>query len=88
MMTHSGLPRSFWAETLVYASHLVNRLSCTAIDGKTPLEHWFGSVTSDYESLWIFGCPAYYHVNDGKLNPRARKAVFVGFRDRVKGFKL
>ena len=66
----------------------MNRLSCTAIDRKTPLERWFGSVASDYESLRIFGCLAYYHVSDGKLNPRARKAVFVGFRDGVKGFKL
>ncbi|XP_020271638.1 uncharacterized protein LOC109846802 [Asparagus officinalis] len=33
-------------------------------------------------------CLAYYHVNDGKLNPRVRKAVFVGFREGVKGFKL
>ena len=51
MMTQSGLSRSFWAEALVYASHLVNKLSCTAIQGKTPLERWSGSVASDYESL-------------------------------------
>ena len=45
-------------------------------------------MASDYESLRIFECLVYYHVNDGKLNPKARKAVFVGFRECVKGFKL
>ncbi|ONK80561.1 uncharacterized protein A4U43_C01F19200 [Asparagus officinalis] len=88
IMTQSGLARSFWAEALVYASHLVNRLPCTVIEGKTPMEHWYGSVASDYETLWIFGCPAYFHVSNRKLNPRARKAIFVGFRECVKGFKL
>ena len=35
-----------------------------------------------------FGCPAYYHVSDGKLGPRARRAVFLEFKRGVKGYKL
>ncbi|KAH9782721.1 Integrase catalytic domain-containing protein [Citrus sinensis] len=31
---------------------------------------------------------SYYHVKDDKLDPRARKAIFVGFKCGVKGFKL
>ncbi|KAH9779099.1 Integrase catalytic domain-containing protein [Citrus sinensis] len=31
---------------------------------------------------------AYYHVKDDKLDPRARKAIFVGLKGGVKGFKL
>ena len=38
MMMQSGLPRSFWAEALVYVSHLINKLSCTAIQGKIHME--------------------------------------------------
>ena len=71
-----------------YASHLVNRLPSAAIGGKTPMEMWSGKHAQDYNSLRIFGCPAYYHVKDGKLDPRARKAIFVGFKGGVKGFKL
>jgi hypothetical protein len=38
--------------------------------------------------LHIFGYPAYYHVSECKLEPRAKKAVFVGFKRGVKGYKL
>jgi len=38
--------------------------------------------------LRVFGCPAYYHVSDGKLEPRVKKAVFLGFKRGVKGYKL
>lgn len=36
----------------------------------------------------MFGCPAYIHVNDDKLEPRARKCVFVGYRLGVKGYRV
>ena len=88
MYIQSGLPKSFWAEMLTYASHLVNRLPSSAIVGKTLMEMWSGKAADDYDKLRIFGCPAYYHVSDGKLNPRAKKAVFLGFRSGVKGYKL
>ena len=38
--------------------------------------------------LRIFGCPAYYHVSDEKLEPRVRKDVFLGFKRGVKSYKL
>ncbi|KAH9782717.1 Integrase catalytic domain-containing protein [Citrus sinensis] len=88
MLSNAGLDKKFWAEAMSYASHLVNRLPSTAIGGKTPIEMWSGKHAQDYDSLRIFGCPAYYHVKDGKLDPRARKSIFVGFKGGVKGFKL
>ncbi|KAH9780058.1 retrovirus-related pol polyprotein from transposon TNT 1-94-like protein [Citrus sinensis] len=88
MLSNAGLNKKFWAETVNYTSHLVNRLPSTVIRGKTPMEMWSGKHAQDYNSLRIFGCPAYYHVKDGKLDARARKAIFVGFKCGVKGFKL
>ena len=52
------------------------------------MKMWSGKHAQDYDSLCIFGCPAYYHVKDGKRDPRARKAIFVGFKGGVKGFKF
>ncbi|KAH9718108.1 hypothetical protein KPL71_022089 [Citrus sinensis] len=80
--------KTFWAEAVSYASHLVNRLPSPAIGGKTPMKIWSRKHAQDYDSLRIFGCPAYYHVKDGKQDPCARKTIFVGFKGGVKGFKL
>ncbi|KAH9724129.1 Integrase catalytic domain-containing protein [Citrus sinensis] len=52
------------------------------------MEMWSGKHVQNYDSLRVFGCPAYYHVKDGKLDRRARKAIFMGFKGGVKGFKL
>ena len=87
MRLNAGLPMSFWAETAAYACHLVNRSPSTAIDKKTPQEVWTGSPAS-YSDLKIFGCPAYAHVDNGKLEPRSVKCVFIGFKQGVKGYKL
>ena len=40
---------------------------------------WSAKTATDYDMLHVFGCPTYYHVSNGKLEPRARKTVFLGF---------
>ncbi|RWR77058.1 Retrovirus-related Pol polyprotein from transposon TNT 1-94 [Cinnamomum micranthum f. kanehirae] len=64
------------------------RLPSAAIDGKTPIEVWFGKPATDYDKLHIFGYPAYYHVTERKLDPMAKKAIFLGFSSGVKGYRL
>ena len=88
MLSNAGLGREFWAEAVTYACHLVNRLPSTAIGGKTPLEMWFGKPATDYDSLHVFGSTAYYHVKESKLDPRAKRAVFMGITSGVKGYRL
>jgi len=43
---------------------------------------------ANYSHLQVFGCPAYFHVYDGKLEPRVKKAVFLGYATGVKGYRL
>ena len=88
MLSNAGLSKNFWAEALAYACYLVNRLPSSAIGEKTPLEAWSEKTAADYDLLWVFGCPTYYHVKDDKLDPRAKKGVFVGFKRGIKGFKI
>ena len=38
LLSNAQLDKLFWAEAIVYVSHLINGLSSTAIGGKTPLE--------------------------------------------------
>ncbi|KAG8493847.1 hypothetical protein CXB51_011132 [Gossypium anomalum] len=66
---------------LEFCSDEFNRLK------KTPQEVWSGNP-ANYSDLKIFGCPAYAHVNSGKLEPRSIKCVFLGYKAGVKGYKL
>jgi hypothetical protein len=64
-----------WTEAANAAFYLINRSPNSAIDFKIPEEVWTGKPF-DYSNLGIFGCPAYAHVNNGKLVPRAKKMHF------------
>jgi len=88
MLLNAELCKKFWAEAATYAQHLVNRLPSSAIDGKTSLEVWSGKPATDYDSLHVFGSIAYYHVIESKLDPRAKKTLFMGFSPEVKGYRL
>jgi len=82
-LLNSKLNKTFWAEAVTYAIRLINRLPSSAMGGM-----WLGKAASDYDMLRVFGCPAYYDVSNEKLDPQARKVVFLGFKRGVKGYKL
>ena len=88
MLSNAGLGKQFWAEAVMYASHLINRLPSSAQNGKTPSEVWFGKPANDYDTLRVFGSTAYYHVKESKLDPMAKKALFMGVTSGVKGYRL
>ncbi|KAG8472502.1 hypothetical protein CXB51_035379 [Gossypium anomalum] len=87
MLSNAKLPKSFWAEAAFTACFLINRSPSVAIEKKTPQEVWSGNLV-DYSDLKIFGCPAYAHIDNGKLEPRSIKCVFLGYKVGVKGYKL
>ena len=87
MLSHSKLPKSFWAEAASTACFVINRSPSRAIEKKTPIELWSGKP-ADYTDLKPFGCPAYARVDNGKLESRALKCVFLGYKPGVKGYKL
>ena len=87
MLSNAGLTRRFWAEAVSTACYLINRGPLTGINLKTPFEKWSGKP-ADYFDLRVFGCTIYYHVNEGKLEPRAKRRVFVGYEDGVKGYRI
>ena len=87
MLSNAGLPKQFWAEAVSTACYLINRSPSYAIDKKTPIEVWSGSP-ANYSDLRVFGCTAYAHVDNGKLEPRAIKCIFLGYPSGVKGYKL
>ncbi|WVZ62982.1 hypothetical protein U9M48_012667 [Paspalum notatum var. saurae] len=87
MLSNAGLNKHFWAEAASTACYLINRSPSITLDKKTPIEVWSGSP-ADYSQLRVFGCTAYAHVDNGKLEPRAIKCIFLGYQSGVKGYKL
>ena len=87
MLTESGLSKRFWAEATNTAVYLINRSPCSTIDFKTPMFVWVGSKPN-LNHLKPFGCLAYVHSNQGKLNPRAIKGIFISYPTGVKYYKF
>jgi len=66
----------------------MNRLLSIVIRGKISLDIWSGGDAQDYNLLRVFGCQTYFSVKDDKLNPRAKKFIFLGVKRNMKGYKL
>ena len=87
MLFSSGLPKRFWAEAIITAAVLINKCPSSAISDETPDTRWYGSI-NDYSILRSFGCAAYAHIKQSKLEPRAKKCVMLGYQDGVKAYRL
>ena len=89
MIFHSGVPLELWAEAVNTAVYVHNRSPTSALKNATPYEYWF-QKKPDVSNLRVFGCVAHYWIPDKrqKLDPKSRKAVFIGYPDGTKGHKL
>ena len=90
MLSGAGIGQEFWAEAVGTACYLVNRSPSSALGDKTPQEVWTGKEPS-LTHLKVFGCDAYVHVpkeNSSKLDKKAEKCIFIGYKDGLKGYKL
>ena len=59
----------------------------TAIKFRTPIEVR-SNKSIEYLMFKVFGCLTYYHISEGKLEPRAKKGVFMAHGEGVKGFRI
>jgi hypothetical protein len=90
MLSGIGLGQQFGEEVVGTTYFLVNRSPSSALDDKTPHEVWSGKKPS-IQHLRVFGCDAYVHVpkeNRSKLDNKAEKCIFIGYKDGVKGYKI
>jgi hypothetical protein len=90
MMYHAGVPVSLWADAVLTSIYVGNRVVLVRDTKKTPLELWCGQKP-DVSKLRVFGCTAYCHVPDEerkKLEPKARKCVFIGYNELKKGYRV
>jgi hypothetical protein len=90
MLSGVKLGKELWAEVVGTACYLVNRSPSSMLDDKTPQEVWTGKKPS-LTHLKVFGCEAYVHVpkeNKSKLDKKAEKCIFIGYKYGLKGYKL
>ena len=90
MLYQAKLPLKFWAEAVSTMVYLRNRSPTTSLNGSTPYEFWF-KQKPDVSNLRVFGCVCYVHIPDAcrrKLDPKSYKAVFLGYPDGTKGYKV
>lgn len=85
-------PKYLWGEAILTATYLINRMPTSILNFKTPLQVFTNchpiSRLSSTLPLKKFGCTVVVHIHDhnrGKLDPRARKCVFVGYAPTQKG---
>ena len=90
MLYHAKMPLKFWAESVNTAVYLHNRSPTSALKDKTPFESWFGKKPN-VSNLKVFGSVCFVHTPDHlrkKLDPKCRKAIFVGYPLESKGYKV
>lgn len=87
MLRSLGLERNFWGEAVKTASYQINRCPSTALQFKTPQEMWTGKKPNN-SHLRIFGCSAYGHIRQDKLQAKTKKCVLLGYPEGTKGYRL
>ena len=90
MLSGAGIGQEFWAEAVGTACYLVNRSPSSALDDKTPQEVLTGKEPS-FTHIKVFVFDAYIHVpkkNRSKLDKKAEKCNFIGYKYGFKGYKL
>ncbi|CAH9138233.1 unnamed protein product, partial [Cuscuta epithymum] len=85
---HAGLPKKFWGELILSATHLINLMPSSVLNFKVPTEILFGKCP-DYSYLRVIGCLCYAaHKTADKFEPRSLRCILLGYPYGQKGYKL
>lgn len=79
-----------WNYCVQHAIHIINRLPSHLLNSHTPYELLFKNPSS-YMHLKVFSCLCYATYTQAHMNKfdyRARKSMFIGYKDDIKGFIL
>uniref|UniRef100_A0A2N9HKE0 Integrase catalytic domain-containing protein n=1 Tax=Fagus sylvatica TaxID=28930 RepID=A0A2N9HKE0_FAGSY len=90
LMLQMHVPKSFWADAVLTATYLLNRMPSRVLKGKSPFEILFADKSPFSVPLKVFGCVSFVHnlnPSRDKLDPRAHKCIFLGYSRTQKGYR-
>jgi transposase InsO family protein len=90
LLYHSKLPKSFWSYALLHATFIINRVPTPVLGNMSPYQKIYDQLP-DINSFKVFGSLCYASTltaHRSKLDPRARKSVFLGYTTGFKGYVL
>lgn len=90
MLFDAELSKGFWAEAVMTAAYIINRLPCKSNNNKSPIELW-ANERPNLAAMKIFGCTAMVHVpkeKRKKLDAKSEKCIFIGYSADAKAYKL
>ncbi|XP_074304290.1 uncharacterized protein LOC141638672 [Silene latifolia] len=90
MRLHANLPKRFWGECILAATHVINLLPSKVIGWKTPFEKLMGKQP-DYSHLRIIGCECFASKPEpkrDKFNPKSHRCILLGYPYAQKGYKV
>jgi len=90
LLFQSKLPPSFWAYAIHHVVFLINRVPTPLLQNQSPYFTLHNKLP-DISLFKVFGCLCYastLHSHRTKLQSRARKSLFLGYKSGYKGFTL
>ena len=87
MLIDSGLYEKFWAEALITAAYLLNRMPIRN-HTRCPEEIWSYKKPNLKHDIRIFGCKVMVHVpkeKRSKFKPKSIECILVGYCNQAKG---
>jgi hypothetical protein len=90
LLIQSNLPKSFWSYVVLHAVYIMNRVPTPILQNQSPFYLMYNTAP-DMVSLKVFGSLAFastLHSHRTKLDLRAKKCIFLGYKAGVKGAVL
>lgn len=90
LLVQSNLPKSFWCYAVSHAVYIMNRVPAPNLQNKSPYTLLYNTAP-DFDTLKVFGSLVFASTLQShrtKLDLRARKCVFLGYKSGVKGVVL
>lgn len=90
MLKSAQLPQKFWAEAVITAGYIRNRVCHSTLRDQVPLKIWTNKTPS-VRHLKVYGCLVYAHLPQQgrkKLDDRVVECILVGHANQTKGYRL